>query len=153
MEVFMSPPSVAPPQVTAQPTRRQLDELDALLQRMLELPVHRTESDLVQPALPGSILPDSGFQEQEREIGHSWQSIQPAMTSFAEAVSPEEPESYSNSHDNEPNREETESPLQTANLTTDRPVYFTENSDENTPFQQPALNSPTLSHQLIKPCA
>src|SRR6266702_1244644 len=127
MEVFMSPPSVAPPQVAAQPTRRQLDELDALLQRMLELPVHRTESDLEQPALPEPVLADSGFQEQEREIDHSsWQSFQPAMNSFADAVSPEEPESYSNSRDEDRNCEEIESSLPTANLTTGRPIYFTE---------------------------
>ena len=38
------------PSPSLHPTRRQLDELDALMERMLELPVHGSEEDIKQNA-------------------------------------------------------------------------------------------------------
>ncbi len=40
----------ATPRSSGNPTREQLDDLDALLQRMLDLPVNRPEDDGVEPA-------------------------------------------------------------------------------------------------------
>lgn len=46
----------------AHPTRQQLDELEALMQRMLELPVNHLDDDATPPldnALPAAVLPAS----------------------------------------------------------------------------------------------
>jgi hypothetical protein len=47
----------ATPRSSGNSTREQLDDLDALLQRMLDLPVNRTEDDAAEPA-PASAHPD-----------------------------------------------------------------------------------------------
>ena len=41
----------------ANPTRQQLDELDALLQRMLSLPVNQLDGDLSAPPPPLPVRP------------------------------------------------------------------------------------------------
>jgi hypothetical protein len=62
--------------IPLQPTRRQLDELDALLQRMLELPVLQAESESVETVPQSAYQSPSGYLDQERQIEPSWESGQ-----------------------------------------------------------------------------
>jgi hypothetical protein len=89
MEVlFMSPFATTPAPTPVQPTRRQLDELDALLQRMLELPVHQVKeepepSELAdEPAI--STSSDQAIEET------SWTDPPPALEPEAHSVAPAE---------------------------------------------------------------
>ncbi|HEV3235893.1 MAG TPA: hypothetical protein VGZ25_02825 [Gemmataceae bacterium] len=83
----MSEPSATCTPVTLQPTRRQLDELDALLQRMLELPVLQggNESEEVVSQLDyqtGSTFLDQEppSSDQEPPSDHFWESVQPQVS-------------------------------------------------------------------------
>jgi hypothetical protein len=51
----MSKPAASAPATPSLPTRRQLDELEALLQRMLELPVQPAEDDYLPQTGPPEI--------------------------------------------------------------------------------------------------
>src|SRR6185437_3747726 len=63
---------------TLNPTRQQLDELDALLQRMLELPVNKleeTEPEAVEESLDEPPLP--AVHEDEGLADADWSPSQP----------------------------------------------------------------------------
>jgi hypothetical protein len=82
---------------TLNPTRRQLDELDALLQRMLELPVNKideeeqaeNEESLLALHHPSSVL-DSPLEDDERAIEDGGQepTAPPASYVVIETASP-----------------------------------------------------------------
>ncbi len=52
----MSTPATTPSPSLLQPTRQQIDELDALLQRMLELPVNPFDTEMAAPAGPEPLV-------------------------------------------------------------------------------------------------
>ena len=82
--------------ILLQPTRRQLDELDALLQRMLELPVLQ-ESESADVGSPSAYQTPSDYSDQESQIDPSWESGQPFVNadeeehSFLESVALQAP--------------------------------------------------------------
>jgi hypothetical protein len=150
MEVHMSSPTVSPSQVPAQPTRRQLDELDALLQRMLELPVHQTESEMEATISQAPQIANPVFSEREEEVEHRWETFQPAMKSFAVSVTPVESAAYSQMHDDVRLPEEIGKPFATLNVQTDPPHYFTETQTESDPLEKQPLKSPALADEERK---
>jgi hypothetical protein len=141
----MSSPTVSPPQDQAQPTRRQLDELDALLQRMLELPVHRAENEQEPPA---SKARDSDFVEQAKEIHQPWEDIQPARNSFPEEVFHDKFEPYPRSSEEDTKPLEIDVPSPTANLETARPIYFTETANESNISEKLPPKSPPPADEV-----
>src|SRR5438034_7983962 len=52
----MSTPATTPSPSLLQPTRQQIDELDALLERMLELPVNPFDAETAMPAGPEEMV-------------------------------------------------------------------------------------------------
>src|SRR5258708_27788437 len=89
MEVlFMSPFATTPVPTHVKPTRRQLDELDALLQRMLELPVHQVEE---WPA-PSEFADEPAISTpSEQAIEEtSWNDLPPTLEPEAHSVAPAE---------------------------------------------------------------
>jgi hypothetical protein len=89
MEVlFMSPFATTPAPTPVQPTRRQLDELDALLQRMLELPVHQVEEEPAPSELAdGPAISTSSDQAIEET---PWTDPPPALEAEVHSVAPVE---------------------------------------------------------------
>lgn len=85
------------PSGTAQATRQQLDELDALLQRMLDLPVSSAEPDspeeeLDYPASTRSIPPETTYQEPfERSPRPDPVAAEPSRPSDPPARTPNSP--------------------------------------------------------------
>jgi hypothetical protein len=53
----MQPPAQQPSTVAAQPTRQQLDDLEALMQRMLALPVNPVDDLVTPPPAPANAEP------------------------------------------------------------------------------------------------
>lgn len=141
----MSSPTVSSAQDTAQPTRRQLDELDALLQRMLELPVHRAESEQEPPP---SQARDSDFAEQAKEIHQPWEDIQPARNSFVEEVFHDQFEPHPRSGEEDAKSQEIAVPLPMAEFETARPIYFTETPNEGRILERPSLKSPSSADEV-----
>lgn len=69
----MSEPTPRPPS-TSHPTRQQLDELDALMQRMLALPVNQQPDEAEAPASEPSA--DVAFADNsDSRLANSWESV------------------------------------------------------------------------------
>src|SRR5229473_6237082 len=90
----MSKPATSAPVSAPLPTRRQLDELEALLQRMLELPVRQEQEAALPPSAPQgnpNRIPRD-FAETPIEWDDSMSeaaAIEPAPARFPEADHPE----------------------------------------------------------------
>jgi hypothetical protein len=89
----MSKPATPAPVSAPPPTRLQLDELEALLQRMLELPVRQEQEAALPPSAPQGI-PDrllGSFDESPTEWDDSTSeaAIDRALPQFPAAVHPE----------------------------------------------------------------
>jgi hypothetical protein len=86
--MVMSTPSPPRPSADLQPTRQQLDDLDALLRRMLDLPVNSTTTTVEAP-VPQPLVPPS---EEGHPIRESSAPAPPVSYVVVETTSKDAPE-------------------------------------------------------------
>jgi len=84
----MSEPMPRPP-ATTHPTRQQLDELEALMQRMLALPVNQQAEETDLPALAADPGAEVAFAENaDSPLPNTWEGSLPPVPTVATDAAP-----------------------------------------------------------------